>query len=83
MDAMAPVLQFEKEEQDRTSPEIAEAASEHRMLEAQLKTAEQKAAKAAKKGDAGEAAALRKEAKDLARQLGGAPRSRAAPDVLR
>ncbi len=69
MDAMAPVLQFEKEEQDRTAPEIAEAASEHRMLEAQLKTAEQKAAKAAKKGDAGEAAALRKEAKGLARQL--------------
>jgi hypothetical protein len=68
VDAMAPVLQFEKEEQERTAPEIAEAASDHRMLEARLRIAEQKAAKAT---DSAEAVALTKEAKDLARQLAG------------
>jgi replicative DNA helicase len=65
-DAMAPALRFEEEEQARMAPLIAEAASEHRMLEAQLKIAEQQAAKAT---DSAAAAKLRQEAKELARQL--------------
>jgi hypothetical protein len=44
-DAMAPVVQFEKESQASMAPEIAEAASEHRMLDSRMKHVELKASK--------------------------------------
>ncbi|HVS37903.1 MAG TPA: YfjI family protein [Gemmataceae bacterium] len=64
--AMAPVVVFEKEEQERMAPQIAEAQSEHRTMEARLKFTEQKAAKAK---DATERQQLRQEAKQLAKEL--------------
>jgi hypothetical protein len=65
-DASVPVQAFEEAEWARLAPAIAEAASEHRMLEARLKAAE---AKAAKEDNATEAEALRTQAKELARKL--------------
>jgi hypothetical protein len=63
--ATKPVAMFEAAEIDRAAASIAEAASEHRMLEAALKVAEAKAVKAT---DAA-AQELRREAKDLAKDL--------------
>jgi hypothetical protein len=65
-DASAPVLAYEREEQIRMAVEIAEAASEHRMMEARLKAAETKAAKAE---DLGERDRFRAEAMQLARDV--------------
>jgi hypothetical protein len=65
-DALKPVQQFEREEMERMAPIIAEAESERRMMEATLKGLENKAAKTNK---AEEAAQLRREAKNLAKEL--------------
>src|SRR5262249_397651 len=65
-DATAPVQQYEREEQERMAPLIAEAASEHRILESRLKTVESKAAKADKPAERDR---LRHEAKRLAKEL--------------
>src|SRR5262249_6873547 len=65
-DVLEPVQAFELEEIERMKPFIAEAASEHRMLETRLKAAENKAAKAE---DAAEQDALKEEAKKLAKEL--------------
>jgi hypothetical protein len=61
-DAIAPVRAFEKEEQDRLAPEIAEKASEHRLLEQRLKALEERAAKCNKPDE-------RKKHQDEARQV--------------
>jgi hypothetical protein len=64
-DAIAPVQSFEREEEDRMAPIIAELATEHRLLEKRLKAVEDKAAKA----KPAELQGLREEARDLAKQL--------------
>jgi hypothetical protein len=63
--AMKPVHELELAEQARLAQAIAEAASERRVLEAALKAAEQRAAKAEPK----DRDARRYEAKEAARQL--------------
>jgi hypothetical protein len=65
-DAMGPVELYEREEAERMQPIIAEAASEHRMMEARLKQSETKAAKAT---DAIECEILKDEAKKLAKDV--------------
>jgi hypothetical protein len=65
-DAIAPVQEYEREEQRRMAQEIAEKASEHRVLEGRLKEAERKAAHAENED---EATKLRDAAKQLAREL--------------
>jgi hypothetical protein len=65
-DAIAPVQEFERQEQARLAPEIAEAATEHRILEKRLKVAEDRAAKA---GDDEEREQIRQEARQLATEL--------------
>ena len=64
--ALAPVVVYEREEQERMAPVIAAAASEHRQLEARLKLAE---TKAAKEEDPEERQRLCREAKELAKEL--------------
>jgi putative DNA primase/helicase len=65
-DVITPVLEFERGEQERMAPIIAELASEHRVLENRLKATEQTAAKT---GDPTEAMQLKEEAKRLAKEL--------------
>jgi hypothetical protein len=65
-DALAPTHDFEARERERMAPLIAEAASEHRTLEARLKLVELKAAKAE---DLADRERLKGEARDLAREL--------------
>jgi DNA polymerase-1 len=65
-EALAPVIDFERGEAERMAPLIAEAASEHRQLEARLKSLEAKIGKASGGGDV---QALREEAKEAARAL--------------
>jgi hypothetical protein len=65
-EALAPVVAHEQEERARLQPVIAELATEHRILEAKLKVAEAKAAKAT---DVAEAIGLRREAKQIAKDL--------------
>jgi DNA polymerase-1 len=65
-DALAPVREFERQEQERTAPLIAEAAAERRLLEARLKAVEGKAARA---NDPAERDGLFAEAKHLSREL--------------
>jgi hypothetical protein len=65
-DASGPVLELEREEVERTTADIARAAADHRILEARLKQAEQRAGK--------EANALKRQqaiqdARDLAAEL--------------
>jgi hypothetical protein len=67
-EAIAPVQQYERELRERMAPEIAEAASEHRMLEARLKAKEGEAAKAKSHADREGLAA---EAREIARELAG------------
>jgi hypothetical protein len=64
--ATEPLLEHEDAEKQRMGPVIAELASEHRVMEAKLRGLETKAAKAE---DAAEAGQLRREAKDLAKEL--------------
>jgi DNA polymerase-1 len=64
--AVAPVQEFEQEEDERLTPEIAEKASEHRILEARLKSMENKAAR---ENDPEKRTELRMETKELAREL--------------
>lgn len=64
--ATAPVVAFEREEQDRMAPVLAELASEHRLLEKRLKATEEKAAKAT---EPEKFERLRDEARELAKQL--------------
>jgi hypothetical protein len=64
--AIRPVQAFEAEEQVRMGPEIAEAASAHRILEQRVKELEKQAAKA--DGEE-ERARLRDEAAQVARDL--------------
>ena len=63
---MQPVQEFEREEVRRMAPIIAEAASEHRMLEKKLERVERQAASPGPKDDIQK---LRYEAKQLAREL--------------
>jgi hypothetical protein len=65
-DATCPVGAFEREEQMRMAPIIAEAESARRILEQRMKAAE---AKAAKQEEAEERDRLKAEAKALAREL--------------
>jgi hypothetical protein len=65
-EAMSPVQEFEKQRIEDEGPGIAEKASAHRVLEGQLRSVEGKAAKAT---DAGKKAALKQEARSLARDL--------------
>src|SRR5258708_6659972 len=65
-DSLIPVQIHESEEQQRMAPLIAEAASEHRMLEIRVKEAEKKASKAE---DAGDREQLAAEARALAKEL--------------
>jgi hypothetical protein len=51
-DALWPVQEFERQEQARMAPVVAEAAATHRILEGRLKAAETKASKAADQADA-------------------------------
>jgi hypothetical protein len=69
-DAIAPVREFEAEEQARLAPVIAEKASERRTLEARLKHLEGIAAKARKEADRATAKAeIAKVARELAAQV--------------
>jgi hypothetical protein len=78
-DAIAPLVEHEQAEQQRMEPIIAEKASEHRVMELQLKAIEQKAAKATDPPEAKDEAEreanrkkareLRQDAKRLAREL--------------
>jgi hypothetical protein len=65
-DALAPVEQFEREQQALMAPAIAAAASQRRTLEWRLRAAEAKAAKA---DDSAECQVLRQEACALAKEL--------------
>jgi hypothetical protein len=65
-EAIRPVQRFEAEELERMRPVIAEAASEHRMLEGKLKHAEAKVAKA---GDNVKEQEFKQEARRLAKEL--------------
>ena len=65
-DALAPIEQFEREQQALMAPIIAAAASLRRTLEGRLKAAE---AKAAKENDPAECQALRQEICALAKEL--------------
>jgi hypothetical protein len=65
-DAVAPVLDLEKELIDQAAEAIAQAAAEHRILEGRLKAAEHKAAK---ETDAVERQRLTHEARQLAADL--------------
>ncbi|MCI0460794.1 MAG: DUF3987 domain-containing protein [Gemmataceae bacterium] len=65
-EAIAPVRDFEAQEQARLAPEIAEKASERRTLEARLKHLEGRAAKA--KNEA-ERATIKAEVAKVAREL--------------
>jgi hypothetical protein len=65
-DTTAPLLEHEQTEQEQMAPIIAEKASEHRVMEAKLKKLETDAAKAK---EPAEAASLRQEAKELAKEL--------------
>jgi hypothetical protein len=65
-DATAPLLAYEVSERKRMEPIIAEAASEHRVMEARLKHLELKVAKA---NSSAEVARLKHEAKQLAKEL--------------
>jgi hypothetical protein len=65
-DAIAPVQEYEREEQGRMAPIIAEAASERRVLEARLKVLE---ARAAKEDDAAARQQLKNDAKELAKEV--------------
>jgi len=70
-DALAPVVEYEAQEKERMEPVIAELACEHRILEARLRSLEQKAAKAKDGRDeenVAAAGAQRKEAEELRRQ---------------
>jgi hypothetical protein len=65
-DATAPVFAYERDEQERMAPVIAELGTEHRLLEKRLKAAEDNAAKA----QTPEAfQKLRDQARELAKQL--------------
>jgi hypothetical protein len=64
--ATKPVQEYERQERERMLPEIAGKASEHRTLEARLKSMEAKAAKAT---DKEEAKKLVEEAKEVATEL--------------
>jgi hypothetical protein len=65
-EAMQPVVEHERAEQERMAPVIAALASAHRILERKLEAAEKAAAKAE---DAAEAHKLREEAERLAKEL--------------
>lgn len=65
-EARLPVDEYEQSERERMAPIIARAASEHRMIEARLKAAETKAAKAT---DTNERDQAKHEAKGLAEDL--------------
>jgi len=65
-DAIKPVQAYEQEQIEKMKPIIAEAASQHRIIEAQLKKIE---AKAAREEDASQHEILRDEAKKLAKEL--------------
>jgi hypothetical protein len=65
-DAIAPVQEVERREQERMAPAIAEAASAHRVLEQRLKHLEGAAAKTKSSSDT---AGLREEVKQVAREL--------------
>jgi hypothetical protein len=67
-DVVDPVKQLEQEELARRKPEVAEAASHYRTLEARLKAAEGRTARVR---DLGERAAAQEEARRLARELSG------------
>jgi replicative DNA helicase len=64
--ALAPALAFEAEERARLAPEIAEKASEQRVLEKKQQRLEDRAAKCS---DPGELEAVRAELKEVAREL--------------
>jgi hypothetical protein len=69
-DALVPVLEFERQEQQRLAPLIAEMASQHRILEAKLKAIEQKAAKEADQAKARDLSAeAKRRAEELAKHL--------------
>jgi hypothetical protein len=65
-EALAPVQQAERQEQERMAPIIAELASAHRLLEKRLKNTEDKAARSE---NPDEATKYRDEAKQLAKEL--------------
>jgi hypothetical protein len=65
-DAMAPVLAFEQEEVAKAAPIIAEKESEHRVLEARIKSLE---ARAAKEDNQAERDLLKHEARQAAKEL--------------
>jgi hypothetical protein len=65
-DATTPLVEYEQAEQARAAPLIAEKASERRVMEERLKGIERKAAK---ENDPAKAHSLRREAKDLAKEL--------------
>ena len=65
-DATAPLREHERQERERMAPVFAEKASEHRVMEHQLKALE---LKAAKEEDDQKASQSRKDAKDLAKKL--------------
>jgi hypothetical protein len=65
-DAIAPLAEHERQEQERAAPSIAELASDRRVMELRLKGLESQAAKADDKIDADR---LRAEAKDKAKEL--------------
>src|SRR5262249_2345527 len=65
-DAIYPVGQYEGEKQEEMAGEIAEAASQRRILESRLKSTE---SRAAKEGDKSERQLLEHEAKELAKEL--------------
>jgi hypothetical protein len=65
-EALQPVEEYESTERERMAPVIARAASEHRMIEARMKAAEGRAAKA---NDPAERDQARREARELAEEL--------------
>src|SRR5262249_3804913 len=70
-DALAPVVEYEAQVKERMAPNIAELASEHRVMEAKLKWLEGKAAKAKDgrgENDPAAAPAQQREADDLGQQ---------------
>jgi hypothetical protein len=65
-DAIAPVQAYEREEQDRMAPSVAEKTSEHRLLEKRLKSLEDRAAKCDQPDEAGR---IKDEARQVAKEL--------------